>query len=103
MCEIQHITGYLKTDASHFTLEVQAIGYYVSNSGLQVANVDPKTFCDFNPCEEVGCLYDPAARCITDFECNPTFFNINGKMLPNCKGKFLLQCKRELSGLTNYI
>ncbi|RMX47976.1 hypothetical protein pdam_00005390 [Pocillopora damicornis] len=53
---------------------------------LQVANVDPKTLCDFNPCEEVGCLYDPAAHCITDFECNPSFFNLNGEMLPKCKG-----------------
>lgn len=59
---------------------------YVSHLGLQVANVDPKTLCDFNPCEEVGCLYDPAAHCITDFECNPSFFNLNGEMLPKCKG-----------------
>ncbi|KAL9981062.1 hypothetical protein ACROYT_G009719 [Oculina patagonica] len=53
---------------------------------LQVADVDPKTLCDFNPCEEAGCLHDPAARCITDFECNPVFFNADGDMLPKCKG-----------------
>ena len=76
---------------------------YVSHLGLQVANVDPKTLCDFNPCEEVGCLYDPAAHCITDFECNPSFFNLNGEMLPKCKGTFHMQSKRELRDLTNYI
>ena len=56
------------------------------NPGLQVADVDPKSLCDFNPCHEAGCLHDPSARCITDFECNPVFFNVDGDMLSNCKG-----------------
>lgn len=56
------------------------------NPDLQVADVDPKSLCDFNPCEEAGCLHDPAARCITNFECNPVFFNVDGNMLSNCKG-----------------
>ena len=60
--------------------------FFFLNAGPQVANVDPKTFCGFNPCEEVGCLHDPAARCITDFECNPVFFDTDGKMLSKCKG-----------------
>ena len=61
--------------------------FLLLNTGPQVANVNPKSLCDFNPCEEAGCLYDPAARCITDFECNPVFFDANGKMLSQCKGK----------------
>ena len=58
----------------------------ILNLGLQVADVNPKSLCDFNPCDEAGCLHDPAARCITDFECNPVFFNVDGDMLSNCKG-----------------
>ena len=106
VCRIQHITGYLRPEASqigYFTLVSSNWINYVSHLGLQVANVDPKTLCDFNPCEEVGCLYDPAAHCITDFECNPSFFNLNGEMLPKCKGTFHMQSKREFSDLTNYI
>lgn len=57
------------------------------NTGPQVSNVNPKSLCDFNPCEEAGCLYDPTARCITDFECNPIFFNSDGKVISKCKGK----------------
>lgn len=75
------------------------------NPGLQVANVDPKSLCDFNPCEEAGCLHDPDAKCITDFECNPMFFNVKGDMLPKCKGKLystdtLMTGKK--SGLADY-
>lgn len=76
------------------------------NTGLQVADVDPKSLCDFNPCEEAGCLHDPAARCITDFECNPVFFNADGDMLPKCKGRFFSTGKYldtfRKSGLANY-
>ena len=61
--------------------------FFFFDVGSQVANVNPKLVCDFDPCQEAGCLYNPEARCITDFECNPVFFNTDGKMLPHCKGK----------------
>ena len=47
----------------------------------------PKVMCGFDPCQKVGCLENKGAICVTDFECNPTFFDDHGNVLKGCKGK----------------
>ena len=51
-----------------------------------MVSYSPKVLCGFDPCQRVGCLQDKGVICVTDFECNPTFFDDEGKVLKNCKG-----------------
>ena len=52
-----------------------------------LASYSPKVLCGFDPCQRVGCLEEKGAICVTDFECNPAFFNDEGNVLKGCRGK----------------
>jgi hypothetical protein len=51
-----------------------------------LASYSPKALCGFDPCQRVGCLEEKGAICVTDFDCNPTFFDDEGNVLKRCKG-----------------
>ncbi|XP_028400687.1 uncharacterized protein LOC114523845 isoform X2 [Dendronephthya gigantea] len=50
-----------------------------------LASYSPKVLCGFDPCQRVGCLEDKGAICVTDFDCNPNFFNDEGHVLKACR------------------
>jgi hypothetical protein len=53
----------------------------------KLPSYSPKVLCGFDPCQRVGCLEDKGSICVTDFECNPTFFDDEGNVLKGCRGE----------------
>ncbi|XP_046840533.1 uncharacterized protein LOC124434688 isoform X2 [Xenia sp. Carnegie-2017] len=51
----------------------------------KLSSYSPRMLCGFDPCQSVGCIHNIEAFCIADFECNPTFFDNNGRVLKKCE------------------
>ena len=48
---------------------------------------DPGKLCGYNPCKVAKCVTSPSAMCVSRFDCNPIFFNREGRIMKSCKGK----------------
>ena len=66
-------------------------------------DIDPKDYCGFNPCEEVKCFATLLARCITDFDCNPLFFDQHGNTIKTCQGEHYKINKWALKKIINNV
>ena len=48
---------------------------------------DPVELCGYNPCKVAKCVTNPSAMCVSRFNCNPIFFNREGRIIKSCEGK----------------
>lgn len=65
------------------------------SGGNYLVRADPVELCGYNPCKVAKCVTNPSAMCVSRFNCNPIFFNREGRIIKSCKGRTKLEKGRD--------